>query len=347
MGGEGATPYEVLLHAALVGETTRFTRQDGVEQTWRIMQPLLDAPPPVHVYAPGSWGPTDSRQARCGARSLAGALDRVVSSDAQGPDATPHRAPLRRRRSRRSPTTRSSPTATPERSWRRTERSTGSASRVSTRRACSGACSIAGRARSGSAPSRSTIRRRASTSRARTCWRRRGRRRAGGSSSATALTMGPRDHEDEITPHTRPPADDDADHLLVRTVECLEGEVEVELICEPVFDYGREAGDVDARRRRPARGGRDGSRTDDPSPDGPRARNRGRSCAGTARPPTQATRRTAPCRGRRGSCARGRRRRGGPTRRLCAFWRSWLGRARIPDHRWRDPSNARRSRSRD
>jgi glucose-6-phosphate 1-dehydrogenase len=59
MGGEGATPYEVLLHAALVGESTRFTRQDGVEQTWRIMQPLLDAPPPVHVYAPGTWGPTE------------------------------------------------------------------------------------------------------------------------------------------------------------------------------------------------------------------------------------------------------------------------------------------------
>ena len=55
-----------------------------------------------------------------------------------------------------------------------------------------------------------------------------------------ALTMGPWDHEDEITPHTRPPADDDADHMLVRTVECLEGDVEVELICEPVFDYGSE-----------------------------------------------------------------------------------------------------------
>jgi glucose-6-phosphate 1-dehydrogenase len=57
MGGEGPTPYEVLLHAALVGDAMRFTRQDGVEQTWRIMQPLLDAPPPVHGYAPGSWGP--------------------------------------------------------------------------------------------------------------------------------------------------------------------------------------------------------------------------------------------------------------------------------------------------
>jgi glucose-6-phosphate 1-dehydrogenase len=56
-GGEGPTPYEVLLHAAMVGDSTRFTRQDGVEETWRIMQPLLDAPPPVHAYAPGSWGP--------------------------------------------------------------------------------------------------------------------------------------------------------------------------------------------------------------------------------------------------------------------------------------------------
>ena len=57
-GGEGPTPYEVLLHAAMVGQITRFTRQDGVEETWRIMQPLLDAPPPVHPYAPGSWGPS-------------------------------------------------------------------------------------------------------------------------------------------------------------------------------------------------------------------------------------------------------------------------------------------------
>jgi glucose-6-phosphate 1-dehydrogenase len=56
-GGEGATPYEVLLHAALEGESSRFKRQDVVEENWRIMQPLLDAPPPVHSYAPGTWGP--------------------------------------------------------------------------------------------------------------------------------------------------------------------------------------------------------------------------------------------------------------------------------------------------
>ncbi|MBV9715333.1 MAG: glucose-6-phosphate dehydrogenase, partial [Solirubrobacterales bacterium] len=56
-GGEGPTPYEVLLHAALVGDSTHFTRQDSVEETWRVVQPLLDNPPPVHAYEPGSWGP--------------------------------------------------------------------------------------------------------------------------------------------------------------------------------------------------------------------------------------------------------------------------------------------------
>ncbi len=59
-GGEGPTPYEVLLEAAMDGDSTRFTRQDGVEETWRVMQPLLDAPPPVHKYAPGSWGPKEA-----------------------------------------------------------------------------------------------------------------------------------------------------------------------------------------------------------------------------------------------------------------------------------------------
>ena len=59
-GGEGPTPYEVLLHAAMEGNSTRFTRQDGVEEQWRIMQPLIDSPPQVHSYAPGSWGPAEA-----------------------------------------------------------------------------------------------------------------------------------------------------------------------------------------------------------------------------------------------------------------------------------------------
>ena len=51
---KGPTPYEVLLHAAMISQSTRFTRQDGVEETWRVSpQPLLDSPPPVHRYAQG------------------------------------------------------------------------------------------------------------------------------------------------------------------------------------------------------------------------------------------------------------------------------------------------------
>jgi glucose-6-phosphate 1-dehydrogenase len=56
-GGEGPTPYEVLLRAALVGDASHFTRQDNVEESWRILQRLLDSPPPVLPYAQGSWGP--------------------------------------------------------------------------------------------------------------------------------------------------------------------------------------------------------------------------------------------------------------------------------------------------
>jgi glucose-6-phosphate 1-dehydrogenase len=65
-GGEGPTPYEVLLHAAMTGKSTRFSRQDSVEETWRVMQPLLDAPPPVHAYKPGSWGPAAADEITAG-----------------------------------------------------------------------------------------------------------------------------------------------------------------------------------------------------------------------------------------------------------------------------------------
>ena len=50
-------PYERLLNDAMCGDSSQFIRQDGVEETWRIVQPLLDDPPPVRTYRPGSWGP--------------------------------------------------------------------------------------------------------------------------------------------------------------------------------------------------------------------------------------------------------------------------------------------------
>jgi glucose-6-phosphate 1-dehydrogenase len=61
-GGEGPTPYEVLLHDAMMGDSTRFTREDSVEESWRVVGPLLNAAPPVHSYSPGSWGPTEANR---------------------------------------------------------------------------------------------------------------------------------------------------------------------------------------------------------------------------------------------------------------------------------------------
>jgi alpha,alpha-trehalase len=54
-----------------------------------------------------------------------------------------------------------------------------------------------------------------------------------------ALTIGPRRGEDTVTPHTRPPFDQDADHALVRTATCIDGTIEIDLVCEPALDYGR------------------------------------------------------------------------------------------------------------
>ena len=65
-GGEAPAPYEVLLLDALRGNSTRFTRQDGVEETWRIFARLIDHPTPIHPYAPGSWGPAAANELLAG-----------------------------------------------------------------------------------------------------------------------------------------------------------------------------------------------------------------------------------------------------------------------------------------
>jgi alpha,alpha-trehalase len=152
-----------------------------------------------------------------------------------------------------------------------------------------------------------------------------------------ALTMGARAGADTVTPHTRPPADDDADHTLVRTVECIDGQVEVELVCEPIFDYGRvvvswtvedgdghtadaTGGDLTIRLQTDLAMGAEGDRV--------RARHVlnagdrafcslswGHDLAGPADVDEAEARIEATVR----------------------FWRAWLGRARIPDHRWREP----------
>jgi glucose-6-phosphate 1-dehydrogenase len=59
--GEDPEPYERLLEDALRGEHRLFTREEEVEQTWRIVQPLLDDPPEVEPYETGSWGPEGAK----------------------------------------------------------------------------------------------------------------------------------------------------------------------------------------------------------------------------------------------------------------------------------------------
>lgn len=55
--GRPPEPYERLIHDALIGDQSLFTREDGIEETWRILAPLIESPPPPQPYEKGSWGP--------------------------------------------------------------------------------------------------------------------------------------------------------------------------------------------------------------------------------------------------------------------------------------------------
>jgi glucose-6-phosphate 1-dehydrogenase len=59
---EDILPYEELLADAIVGNQSRFARADYVEDAWRILDPLLENLPPVHVYEPGTWGPAEAEK---------------------------------------------------------------------------------------------------------------------------------------------------------------------------------------------------------------------------------------------------------------------------------------------
>jgi alpha,alpha-trehalase len=152
-----------------------------------------------------------------------------------------------------------------------------------------------------------------------------------------ALTMGPRQGPDLVTPHTRPPADDDAEHVLVRTVECLEGSVEIEMVCEPAFDYGSEPAkwtlvDNDGHAADAAGGGQTFRLSTDLLIGIEGGSARGRHVL---------------LKGERAFCAlswadglAGPRDADDAARRIdvtVQFWRSWLARARIPDHSLRHP----------
>ena len=152
-----------------------------------------------------------------------------------------------------------------------------------------------------------------------------------------ALTIGPWNHEDQITPHTRPPADDDADHMLVRTVECLEGQVELEIVCEPVFDYGRAPAEWtmhdDDRHTADATGAGQTFRLKSDLAlgiEGDRVRGRHVLHAGDKAfcALSWAEALAAP-----GDVGDAEARIAATTR----YWRNWLNSARIPDHRLREP----------
>ena len=53
--------YERVLTDAMAGDRTLFAREDYVEEAWRIVDPVLKAGTPVHVYEPGTWGPKETQ----------------------------------------------------------------------------------------------------------------------------------------------------------------------------------------------------------------------------------------------------------------------------------------------
>jgi alpha,alpha-trehalase len=153
-----------------------------------------------------------------------------------------------------------------------------------------------------------------------------------------ALTMGPWAGDNRITPHTRPPADDDAEHMLVRTVQCIDGRVEIELVCEPVFDYGRTPAswalvDGDRRAADATCDGQAGIRLRSDlllGIEGNRVRGRHTLTAGETAYCALSWAEEFVAPEDAGDA-------GARIDRTIRFWRNWLGRARIPDHRWRDP----------
>ncbi|MFC7245040.1 glycoside hydrolase family 15 protein [Catellatospora aurea] len=141
----------------------------------------------------------------------------------------------------------------------------------------------------------------------------------------------------EVTPHTRPPSDYDAAHLLVRTARCLKGEVQLEVICEPVFDYGRtpatwSLADGDCSAAVAEGAGRSLRMHSDLALgiEGGRVRGQHVLRAGES----------AYCLlswGASGNIPPDAERAHALVEETTDYWRTWLAGARVPDHRWRDP----------
>lgn len=59
--GDEMEAYERLIGDAMSGDASLFARQDGVEASWRVVDPILTMPTTVHEYEPGTWGPSESQ----------------------------------------------------------------------------------------------------------------------------------------------------------------------------------------------------------------------------------------------------------------------------------------------
>jgi GH15 family glucan-1,4-alpha-glucosidase len=154
-----------------------------------------------------------------------------------------------------------------------------------------------------------------------------------------ALTIGEWHDNREGSSHTRAPTDFDADHLLVRLVECMQGQVQVELVCEPMLEYGATPPEWSVADTGPGGGyGFDAS-----SGDGHAMR-----LYSDVRMGIEGNRvdgRHTMREGERVYCALSwTEAQGGPRtveqaadhiKRTSQFWRAWLAEGRYPDHPWR------------
>jgi len=64
--GEEVSAYERLLGDAMAGDGTLFAGQDGVEAAWAVVQPILGNATPLHIYEPGTWGPSEAGKLTAG-----------------------------------------------------------------------------------------------------------------------------------------------------------------------------------------------------------------------------------------------------------------------------------------
>ena len=71
-GADPLQPYVRLIHDALIGDRSLYTRPDGLAAAWTVVDPLLSSPPRIAPYAPGSWGPTQARELIAPGRWLLG-----------------------------------------------------------------------------------------------------------------------------------------------------------------------------------------------------------------------------------------------------------------------------------